>query len=127
MGPAKLGQERVVATFDLDRQLPRANVQLDAKGSDGPDVHGVVSAQYVKKEDRTQVAAELTLGRLAALAPLLDQTPGDAFDLENLGAVLHARGSFAGKDFSPNTVRGSAEAGIKGLIWEQGERSLDVP
>ena len=127
VGPTKLGQERVVATFDLDRQLPRARVQLDAKGSEGPDLHGVLSAGYVKKEDRTQVAAELTLGRLAALAPLLHGTPGDAFELEKLGVALHARGSLAGKDFSPQTARGSAEAEITGLLWEQGARSLDVP
>lgn len=126
VGPANLGRERVVATFDLDRQVPRASVQFGARGDLGPELHGLLAAGYLRREDRTQVTAELTVGRLAALAPLLDGTGGEPLALGKLGATLHARASLPGKDFSLESAQGSAEADVTGLAWEEAGRTLEV-
>jgi hypothetical protein len=127
LGAAALGDERLTATFELDRLAPKVRAQLDAGGPLGPDVHGLVFLGYLKAENRTRLDANLTVSRLGSLAPLVEGTPASRVDLSKLGVSFHATGAAPGRALDLQTATGSVDATFTHVLWEDGERSVEVP
>jgi hypothetical protein len=127
LGPAALGDERLTAAFELDRLAPKLRAQLDAGGPLGPDVHGLVTLGYLKAEHRTRLDANLTVSRLGSLAPLVEGTPASRVDLTRLGLSVRATGTAPGRGLDLETATGSIDATLTHLLWEDGERSVEVP
>jgi hypothetical protein len=121
MGKVELGDEQLSAVFDVDRQGPQVHATFDAKG-EGPQVKGTISLEGKKAEHRLNFAANLTLARLAAFAPLVASTGVDVTSLE--GKVI-ASGS-ADPEHLDRTLTATVAADLAGLSWEQGERSVDI-